>query len=114
MYLANLRNPSRLHFGAGFFGVQDYQSDYHQLITVEALGFNNTLSPYFQCPNALNNISNFGLEQSAKWAAIYLQPTLKRLSPFIRGYQLNITDLFAMQQLCAYEVVTSREALAIF
>jgi len=42
--------------------------------------------------------------QANKWANIYLQPALKRLSPQLKGYQLVISDLIAMQQLCAYEV----------
>lgn len=90
-----------LHFAAGFFGVQSYQSQYHQLITIEGEGFNNTLAPYFQCPNSNNP---FGSAQINKWDQIYLNAALKRLSPFIRGYQLQLSDLVAMQQLCAYEV----------
>lgn len=90
-----------LHFAAGFFGVQSYQSEYHQLITIESEGFNNTLAPYFHCPNSNNPI---GSVQASKWENIYLQSALKRLTPFIRGYQLKLKDLVAMQQLCAYEV----------
>ncbi|KAF4623104.1 hypothetical protein D9613_002089 [Agrocybe pediades] len=96
---------SALHFSAGFFGVQSYQQEYHQLITIENDGQNNTLSPYDNCPNSNNAIGNFGTVQSSKWAQIYLQPALKRLSKSIKGYQLQIQDLVAMQQLCAYETV---------
>ncbi|KAJ7863958.1 phosphoglycerate mutase-like protein [Mycena olivaceomarginata] len=46
------------HFAAGFFGVQEYQKDYRQLIEIEAPGFNSTLAPYGQCPNANNAIRN--------------------------------------------------------
>jgi hypothetical protein len=61
----------RLHFAAGFFGVQNYQAQYRQLVTIEADGFNNTLSPYDICPNANNEIAGFGRTQANKWAAIF-------------------------------------------
>ncbi|KAF8998408.1 histidine phosphatase superfamily [Cyathus striatus] len=96
---------SALHFAAGFFGVQTYQQDYHQLIMIESQGFNNSLDPSSMCPNANDNISAFGTTQGNKWAEIYLQPTLKRLQPFVEGLDLEVADLNAMQQLCAYETV---------
>lgn len=81
-----------------------YQTDYHQVITIENPGFNNTLAPYDTCTNANNAIGGFGSVQSAKWTQIYLQSALRRLAPQIRGVNLTITDLFGMQQTCAYEV----------
>jgi hypothetical protein len=95
---------SSLHFAAGFFGVQSYTSDYHQLIEIEASGFNSTLAPYEVCPNANNNISSFGNVQSSKWIAQYLAPAQARLSPFIQGFNLTVTDVYNMQTLCPYEV----------
>lgn len=71
---------------------------------IENSGQNNTLAPYENCPNANNAVSSFGSDQANKWANIYLQSTLKRLAPLIRGYNLTINDLIAMQELCAYEV----------
>ncbi|PPQ62978.1 hypothetical protein CVT24_006084, partial [Panaeolus cyanescens] len=97
---------SALHFAAGFFGVQAYQEDYHQVITIETPGQNNTLAPFFNCPNSNNDIGAFGVQQATKWAQKYLQPTLKRLSPLIKGYTLQLADLIDMQQLCAYETVS--------
>ncbi|KAF7292081.1 Phosphoglycerate mutase-like protein [Mycena indigotica] len=96
---------SALHFAAGFFGVQTYQQDYHQLIQIEQLGFNSTLSPYYDCTNGINDHSNFGTTQALKWANVYLAPAVKRLQPFIKGLPLTPSILFAMQQLCAYETV---------
>ncbi|KAF8167786.1 histidine phosphatase superfamily [Crassisporium funariophilum] len=96
---------SALHFAAGFFGVQSYQQDYHQTITIENSGQNNTLAPYSNCANANNAVTSFGGVQAIKWATIYLQPALKRLSPLLKGYSLKVPDLIAMQQLCAYETV---------
>jgi hypothetical protein len=89
---------SALHFSAGFFGVQSFQTDYHQLIEIEATGFNNTLAPYEVCTNANNPVGSFGTIQSQKWANIYLQGAVKRLAPFLPGFNLTITDVFAMQQ----------------
>jgi hypothetical protein len=95
---------SRLHFAAGFFGVQSYQSDYHQSIVIEAPGFNNTLAPYDTCSNSNNAIGDFGGVQEAKWIPIYLAGAVKRLQPLINGVNLTAAEVFAMQQLCAYEV----------
>jgi len=100
-----------LTFAAGFFGVQTYHQDYHQLITVENPGQNNTLAPYFNCANANNNISSFGNVQANAWAAVYLQPALERLSQEVKGVNLTISDLLSMQQLCAYEVCRSSSAV---
>ncbi|THV07666.1 phosphoglycerate mutase-like protein [Dendrothele bispora CBS 962.96] len=97
---------SALHFAAGFFGVRRYTTDYHQLIEIEADGFNSTLAPYEVCPNANNNISSFGTVQATKWIAQYLVPAQKRLSPFIDGFNLTTMDVFNMQTLCAYETVS--------
>ncbi|KAJ6617632.1 phosphoglycerate mutase-like protein [Mycena sp. CBHHK59/15] len=97
---------SALHFAAGFFGVQSYQQDYHQLIEIESLGFNSTLAPYEQCPNANNAIANFGQVQALKWASVYLVEAQKRLQPFITGLPLSSSILVAIQQLCAYETVS--------
>jgi hypothetical protein len=94
----------RLHFAAGFFGVQSYLTDYHQLIAIEASGFNNTLSPYEICQNANNAIASYGGTQANKWAAIYLQDAVNRLQRSITGFTLNTSMLIAMQELCAYEV----------
>ncbi|KAF8647916.1 hypothetical protein AX16_006448 [Volvariella volvacea WC 439] len=63
-----------LYFAAGFFGVQDYQHSYHQLITVKGDDFNNA------------------------------QP-VSVLSMLTKTRSLSARDLFAMQQLCAYETV---------
>lgn len=93
---------SSLNFAAGFFGVQTYQSDYYQLIEIEASGFNSTLAPYDVCPNSNNQIGGFGNVQANKWAEIYLAPAVARLSPFTT-FPLNATVLLAMQTMCAYE-----------
>ncbi|TFK77210.1 phosphoglycerate mutase-like protein [Pluteus cervinus] len=95
---------SALHFAAGFFGVQQFQEDYHQLIIIEADGFNNTLNPPGVCTNA-NTAFDFGQSQAQVWGQIYLQTALKRLQPFISGFTFQLSDMFAMQQLCAYETV---------
>jgi len=97
---------SALQFAAGFFGVQEYSTSYHQLIEVESSGFNGTLAAYDVCPNANNAIGSFGTTQAAKWAKIYTPPIIQRLQPFITGVDFSTTDIVAMQQICAYESVT--------
>lgn len=71
---------------------------------IETDGQNNTLAPYENCPNSNNAVASFGNTQANKWANVYLQPALKRLTPLLRGVNLTISDLVAMQELCAYEV----------
>lgn len=103
-YRGCLLSYSSLNFAAGFFGVRTYTTDYHQLITVESSGINNTLAPYLVCPNANNDIGALGGVQAGKWMAIYLAPGTKRLGSMIKGVNLTVTDLFDMQLTCAYEV----------
>ncbi|KAI0361287.1 phosphoglycerate mutase-like protein [Trametes cingulata] len=96
---------SALHFAAGFFGVQQYQDSYHQLIMIEDSGFNNTLAPWNACPNANNEISEIGSQAAANWTQIYLKKTVTRLQKHIKGVNLTTSDVQAMQELCAYETV---------
>ncbi|KAH9847412.1 phosphoglycerate mutase-like protein [Lenzites betulinus] len=94
---------SALHFAAGFFGVQQYQSEYHQLIIIEDDGFNNTLSPT-NCPNT-ENFEDIGFNASDDWTEIYLNKTVQRLQQYIDGVELGVFTVLAMQDLCAYETV---------
>nr|ADW23572.1 acid phosphatase [uncultured organism] len=98
---------SALHFAAGFFGVRTYQSDYNQVIIIEASGFNNTLAPYesASCPNANNAVSAIGSTAAANWSAIYLKDAVKRLQPSIKGLNLTTDILYQMQLMCPYETV---------
>ena len=95
-----------LQFAAGFFGVQQYQTSYRQLIEIESDGFNSTLAPYDSCTNANGVIGSLGSTKSAEWALKYTVPTIKRLQKSITGLNVTATDVIAMQQLCAYEVCT--------
>ncbi|TFY81484.1 hypothetical protein EWM64_g2529 [Hericium alpestre] len=90
---------SSLNFAAGFFGVQDYTTSYHQLFEIEQKGYNSTLQGANVCPNA----GGFGGSKSAIWSDIYTKPIIKRLSPFIKGVNLTGSDIIGMQQACAYE-----------
>jgi len=46
-----------------------------------------------------------------KWAEIYLKDALRRLQPQIEKFDLEIEDVYAMQQICAYEVHRPIDAL---
>ncbi|KAH8112806.1 phosphoglycerate mutase-like protein [Phellopilus nigrolimitatus] len=97
---------SAQNFAAGFFGVPDFLTDYRQVITIEEVGFNNTLAPYDTCNNSNTaTIGSFGTTMADKWADVYLQDALKRLSPLIEGVNLTISDVLGMQTTCAYETV---------
>ncbi|KAF8521507.1 phosphoglycerate mutase-like protein [Gautieria morchelliformis] len=96
---------SALNFAAGFFGIPMFQTDYHQVIVIESSGFNNSGAPYDTCVNSNLPIGNFGGTQSNIWIGKYLQNALTRLQPQISGINLTTSDVFAMQQTCAYETV---------
>ncbi|KAI0066187.1 phosphoglycerate mutase-like protein [Artomyces pyxidatus] len=96
---------SALQFAAGFFGIQEYENSYHQLVEIEATGFNSTLAAYDVCPNANNAIGLLGYKMANKWGAIYTAPIIKRLSQYIQGVNFTANDIVTMQQACAYESV---------
>ncbi|KZT65932.1 phosphoglycerate mutase-like protein [Daedalea quercina L-15889] len=97
---------SAIHFAAGFFGVPDYQTSYHQEIIIENSGSNNTLAPWSACPNANDDVAgDLGGYASGNWTQIYLNATVPRLQQYITGLNLTVNDVYAMQQLCAYETV---------
>ncbi|KAL0951348.1 hypothetical protein HGRIS_008052 [Hohenbuehelia grisea] len=102
---------SALNFAAGFFGLQSYQTDYHQLITIEEEGFNNTLVPQLICQNSGNAIGAFGSQQALIWANKSLATTTRRIQKLIKSsnsttpLKLEVTDMIAISQLCAYETV---------
>ncbi|EPQ60548.1 phosphoglycerate mutase-like protein [Gloeophyllum trabeum ATCC 11539] len=96
---------SALNFAAGFFGAQTFTQDYYQSIIIEASGYNNTLAPSNACPNNNGPIGSIGDSLENDWIAIYLTPALERISPFLPGLNLTVSDIYSMQQLCAYETV---------
>ncbi|KAI0734593.1 histidine phosphatase superfamily [Fomitopsis betulina] len=97
---------SAIHFAAGFYGVPDYQTSYHQEIIIEASGFNNTLAPWNACPNSNNAVAgDLGGYASGNWSNVYLNDTVSRLQQYVTGINLTTSDLYAMQQMCAYETV---------
>ena len=51
-----------------------------------------------------NTIGYVGFDVGDKWAEIYLKDALSRVGSQIEGLNLTITDLFEMQELCAFEV----------
>ncbi|KAH9937171.1 histidine phosphatase superfamily [Fomitopsis serialis] len=97
---------SALNFAAGFFGVPDYQTSYHQEIIVENDGFNSTLSPSPSCPNSVNDVAgDLGGYATGNWTQSYLNATVPRLQQYVTGLNLTTHDVYAMQSLCAYETV---------
>ncbi|GAA6013176.1 hypothetical protein JCM10207_006195 [Rhodosporidiobolus poonsookiae] len=95
---------SALNFAAGFFGIP-FEDQYHQLITIEWPGFNNTLAPYMTCENANRRDLTHGPARMAEWMQVYLANALERLQPQVEGVELTVRDVFNMQLLCAYELV---------
>lgn len=122
-------HASAVNFALGFFG-WPLGRKYEQVITIEASGvsfmfrfsllraccltccqFNNTLAPYDTCPNAgTHNKSDRSSTYIKEWAGIYLKEAQKRLQADLKpaedgqGFNLEIEDVYRMQQMCAYEV----------
>lgn len=123
---------SAVNFALGFFG-WPLDGKYEQVITIEASGvsvtswfspswaccptylsrqFNNTLAPYDTCPNAgAHNKADRSLTYVKEWAGIYLKEAQKRLQADLKpakggqGFNIEVEDVYRMQQMCAYEVV---------
>ena len=95
---------SALNFALGFFGPK-LDGQYEQLITIEALGFNNTLAPTKTCPNVRDPArGERALPYVRQWAQRYLQAARARLNSQTDGIDFTIEDIYTMQQLCPYEV----------
>jgi hypothetical protein len=76
--------------------------------------FNNTLAPYKTCPNANDPLkADRGRAKVAQWAGVYLAGAVGRLRPLIKGYELQVEDVYVLQQLCAYEVRCVSASLAL-
>lgn len=66
---------------------------------------NATLAPYLNCPRALDALP-LGEHAADSWTAVYLDAAVDRIQAYLRGVDLTYSDVFAMQQLCAYETVS--------
>ncbi|KAG2091004.1 phosphoglycerate mutase-like protein [Suillus discolor] len=93
------------NFALGFFGYP-LEGQYQQEIMIEAKGFNNTLAPYRSCPNNdIPYIGYRGAPPADAWKAVYLRDTVHRLQRYVHGFDLEVRDVYAMQELCAFETV---------
>ncbi|KAK3076121.1 hypothetical protein LTS18_013861, partial [Coniosporium uncinatum] len=93
------------YFLAGFFGLRWSENATLEVI-IEEPNFNNSLAGYFQCNNSNLAVSAGGTNATTDWVSIYLADALKRLQAQIDPPEtLNITDVYNMQSLCAYETV---------
>ena len=93
-------------FAAGFFGVQHFQSSYELEVQIEEYNYNSTLAPWNNCANANGDLYNLGYTAAAQWEAIYLKNAVKRIQAYIKGVTLDVDDVYAMQNLCAFETVS--------
>ncbi|MBW0530499.1 hypothetical protein O181_070214 [Austropuccinia psidii MF-1] len=96
---------SAINFAAGFFGLPS-ESKYHQLITIEQDGYNNSLAAYYACPNSkLPQFIKAGRKAAQKFQKTSLSLAQSRLNSIVSGLQFTTDDIYAMQQICAYETV---------
>lgn len=95
---------SALYFLNGYFGLN--WREYADLeIIIENAGFNNTLVPWYTCPNNYN-ATQHPLQVSQRLISEYLVNATERLNSQINGVELTTLDLYDMQSLCAYETNT--------
>ncbi|KAG1818118.1 phosphoglycerate mutase-like protein [Suillus subaureus] len=96
---------SAQNFALGFFGYP-LEGQYQQQIMIEAKGSNNSLCPQRSCAN--NDDPDRGYRSQTHvntWKAVYLKDTVPRLQQYLDGFELDVEDAYAMQELCAYESV---------
>ncbi|KAK6587387.1 hypothetical protein PZA11_000677 [Diplocarpon coronariae] len=93
------------YFMAGFFGLEWTNNATIEVI-IEATGFNNSLAGYDNCKNAQSFRNAGGPNATAEWVDIYLRDATERLKPLIDGFELNVEDVYAMQNMCPYETVS--------
>ncbi|KAI9053775.1 hypothetical protein LZ554_002724 [Drepanopeziza brunnea f. sp. 'monogermtubi'] len=92
------------YFMAGFFGLEWTNNATIEVI-IEAPGFNNSLAGYDNCNNANSFRNAGGNNATAEWVGVYLKDATERLRPLVKGYELTIEDVYAMQNMCPYETV---------
>ncbi|KAH9836116.1 histidine phosphatase superfamily [Rhodofomes roseus] len=97
---------SARNWAAGFFGLEEYPTSYHEEIIIEEEGYNNTLVPWNDCDNANGDLYTMGSWYANNWTEIYLKDTVKRLQQYVDGVELTTTYVSEMQDLCAYETVS--------
>lgn len=90
---------------AGFFGLEWTNNATIEVI-IEAPGFNNSLAGGKACNNSHSYRNAGGKNATAEWVGIYLKDATKRLQPLLKGYELTVDDVYAMQTLCPYETVS--------
>lgn len=76
-----------------------FEQQYHQLVTIEWPGFNNTLAPYMTCKNAIDYGRTRAPQKMAEWIKRYLDNALQRVQPLIEGVTLRHRDLFNVRSV---------------
>ncbi|KAG1871757.1 histidine phosphatase superfamily [Suillus subalutaceus] len=67
---------------------------------------NNTLAPQRSCTNSDNPNRGYRSQPHVNaWKAVYLRDTVLHLQQYFDGFVLDVEDVYAMQELCAYESV---------
>lgn len=79
------------YFLAGFFGLGWTQNATLE-VTIEQLGYNNTLDGYYLCTNANTAVSASSINATGLWASTYLVNATHRIQGMISG-DLNWTVL---------------------
>ncbi|TIA87771.1 hypothetical protein E3P99_02973 [Wallemia hederae] len=94
---------SAIEFLAGFFGVENWQDRAHLVQIIEEEGhFNNTLNPSQTCEQ---EAADQGDKLKEEWYNHYLQDALTRLNAQAVNFDFTIDDVYALQDICAYETV---------
>lgn len=102
-------------WAAGFFGVyggQKYSPKddlgtgelYELVLMAEEPNTNNTLAPYYSCPNSDKTSYQINKNMSNVWIENYLQDATVRLQTVLPGFSnLTVFDAYGIQNLCAFE-----------
>ncbi|KAG9671306.1 phosphoglycerate mutase-like protein, partial [Aureobasidium melanogenum] len=99
------------YFGGGFWGV-DWNSDIAKLhiipetsgLGADTLTTGNTCKAYLKPHNPEGR--HKGLHKLKEWQNVYIPPIIQRLEQQNPGLNLSIHELFSMQELCGFELLT--------
>lgn len=103
------------YFAAGFFGIKwNRTATLHIIPETRAQG-GNTLTPGRACPNYIDNQDEqghrYGNEQFTRFRATYLHGIRERLLQQNPHIIFTDTEIYSMQELCGFEMLTRGESL---
>ena len=90
-------------FASGFFG-RNWLNNATLELSIDQIGYNNSLAGYNQCNNSNLYVSDGGDNASDIWEATYLKNAQARFNA-LGNYNWSISDVYNAQTSCPYETI---------